>query len=339
MGSESSDGQALSSRRNTQLESRLRTYEDAVNHFKKNDRMKVYDLQAVRALTLSWNCDGTRLACGAEKSVAVATLDSSYRVKDIFHGYGHNDQVDQVAFHRTNPNLVASASCDHTIRIWDIRQTRTHTKLPTKAQNLNVAWSPCGSYLLYGDKEDTISIVDGRSLKTVRVESFKEETNEFAFDPTGKFLFVALGGGKLNIYAMPEMKLLRSIQAHSPQATCMCVSLSPNGERLALGASDALCSLWDVKQLICEKVIGRMDYPLRSCSFSFDSQLLANASEDHFIDIAWSSTGERVCELRLNAETYSCAWHPYAYLLAFASAVSIDSRDRDMSVRLFGFSQ
>uniref|UniRef100_A0A0M3I0W8 WD_REPEATS_REGION domain-containing protein n=2 Tax=Ascaris TaxID=6251 RepID=A0A0M3I0W8_ASCLU len=316
---------------------RVRLYEDAMEHFKRNDRVKVYDMQVPRPLTISWNCDGTRLASGAEKSIAVATFDSSYRTKDIFHGFGHNEQVDQVAFHPSNTHLLASASSDKTIRIWDVRQTRTHTRLPTKAQNLNVAWSPCGAYLVYGDKEDTISMVDGRSLKILKVESLKEETNEFAFHPSGKFLFVALGGGQLGIYKMPEFSLLRIVQAHSAQSTCVCVAVSPDGERIALGASDALCSLWDTRQLICERSMGRLDYPLRSISFSADSRLIATASEDHSIDIAWAETGARVYELRVNAETYTCAWHPVAYLLAYASAPVIDSRDREVTVKLFGF--
>ncbi|KHN80641.1 THO complex subunit 3, partial [Toxocara canis] len=317
-------------------------------------------------------------------SVAVTTLDSSYRTKDIFHGFGHNEQVDQVSFHPNNTNLFASASSDRTIRIWDVRQTRTHTRLPTKvtAQNLNVAWSPCGTYLFYGDKEDTISMVDGRSLKTLKMESLKEETNEFAFHPNGKYLFVALGGGQLSIYKMPEFALLRTVQAHSAQSTCACVAVSPDGERFAVGASDALCSLWDTRQLICERSLGRMpEFTLLRtvqahsaqstcacvavspdgerfavgasdalCSLwdtrqlicerslgSADSRLIATASEDHSIDIAWADTGARVCELRVNAETYTCAWHPNAYLLAYSSAPAIDSRDREVTVRLFGF--
>lgn len=69
------------------------------------------------------------------------------------------------------------------------------------AQNLNVAWSPCGTYLAYGDKEDSLSILDSRNLKTIKVESLKDEVNEFAFDPSGKYLFVAMGSGQVNIFS------------------------------------------------------------------------------------------------------------------------------------------
>uniref|UniRef100_A0A158R443 WD_REPEATS_REGION domain-containing protein n=1 Tax=Syphacia muris TaxID=451379 RepID=A0A158R443_9BILA len=315
----------------------FRTYDEAVQHFSKNDRSKVLEMKVPSPLTLSWNCDGTRLASGAEKSVAVATFDSSHHIKDLFLGFGHSEQVDHVAFHPNNTNILASASSDRTIRLWDIRQTLTHTKMPTKSQNLNVTWSPCGTYFLYGDKDDNISMMDSRSLKTIRVESLREETNEFAFEPSGKYLFVTHGGGRFSVYRMPEMERIRSIQAHSPQSTCVCVSVAPNGEFFAVGASDALCSIWDSKQLICCTTLGRLDYPLRSISFSVNSNLIATASEDQFIDIAWAETGERVYELRVNAETFTCAWHPHEYLLAYASASANDSRDRDVSVKLFGF--
>ncbi|VDM29291.1 unnamed protein product [Toxocara canis] len=83
--SSSNEVTTSSSRRNAMNGmGKLRLYVDAVEHFKKNDRIKVYDMQVPRPLTISWNCDGTRLACGAEKSVAVTTLDSSYRTVRFF---------------------------------------------------------------------------------------------------------------------------------------------------------------------------------------------------------------------------------------------------------------
>jgi WD40 repeat protein len=36
----------------------------------------------------------------------------------------------------------------------------------------------------------------------------------------------------------------------------------------------------------------RLDWPVRTLSFSHDGKMLASASEDHFIDIAEVETGE-----------------------------------------------
>jgi len=93
----------------------------------------------------------------------------------------------------------------------------------------------------------------------------------------------------------------------------------------ATGSADAICSLWDVSELVCIQTFSRLEYvhthtcnvvllkmskfvlivpyithpssssssicswPVRTLSFSHDSQLLASASEDLFIDIVSSS--------------------------------------------------
>ena len=75
---------------------------------------------------------------------------------------------------------------------------------------------------------------------------------------------------------------------------------------------------------------------MRTLSFSHDGALLAAASEDLLIDISAVSTGERVCTVPVLAATYTVAWHPSRYLLAFACDDK-DERDRDAgTVRLCG---
>ena len=59
----------------------------------------------------------------------------------------------------------------------------------------------------------------------------------------------------------------------------------------AVGSADALVSLWDVNELACLHTSARLDWPIRSVSFSYDGKLLASASEDLFIDIGHVKTG------------------------------------------------
>ncbi|VDO67618.1 unnamed protein product [Heligmosomoides polygyrus] len=319
----------------------IRSGADAIAYFDANHRVRGYDMQVQRAHALSWNCDGTRLACGSQdKRVSVGTVDSSFRVKCTFVGQGHDDSVDQVAFHRTNPNLLASASTDKSIIIWDIRQQKTHTRIPGAfsfvAANLYVTWSPCGRYLTYGDKEDRLHVIDGRTLMVFQSYESKTEMNEFVYHPSGKYLFVATGQGRVEIFKMPDLELVRTVAAHSGQSNCVALAISPDGQRVAVGASDALCSIWNIDEMICERNLGRLDYPVRAVSFSHDSQLVATGSEDHSIDIAYANDGSRVHEIRLDGEVFSVAWHPHHLVLAFAS--SGDPRERDgFGVRLFGY--
>ena len=83
---------------------------------------------------------------------------------------------------------------------------------------------------------------------------------------------------------------MHTIEAHL--ANCICLEFDKSGKYFATGAADALASLWDVKTLSCLRTFSRLEWPVRTLSFNHDSQLLASASEDHFIDIAHIETGE-----------------------------------------------
>ncbi|CAF1686275.1 unnamed protein product, partial [Didymodactylos carnosus] len=55
-----------------------------------------------------------------------------------------------------------------------------------------------------------------------------------------------------------------------------------------------------------------LEWAVRSLSFGCNSQLLALASEDTYIEIAHVETGERVLALKCEAQTFAVSWHPKA---------------------------
>ena len=81
-------------------------------------------------------------------------------------------------------------------------------------------------------------------------------------------------------------------QAHP--GNCICIEFDPTGSYFAVGSADALVSLWDVNELACLHTFSRLDWPVRTLSFSHDGKLLASASEDLFVDIGHVKTGENV---------------------------------------------
>ena len=73
---------------------------------------------------------------------------------------------------------------------------------------------------------------------------------------------------------------------------------SPCGKWFAVGGADAIVSIWDAYEYIPVRTISRLEWPVRTLSFSHNGKLLAAASEDHVIDISHVSyfikNGERL---------------------------------------------
>uniref|UniRef100_A0A8B9PVM4 THO complex subunit 3 n=1 Tax=Apteryx owenii TaxID=8824 RepID=A0A8B9PVM4_APTOW len=138
--------------------------------------------------------------------------------------------------------------------------------------------------------------------------------------------------------AYPELKPIQSINAHP--SNCICIKFDPMGKYFATGSADALVSLWDVDELVCVRCFSRLDWPVRTLSFSHDGKMLASASEDHFIDIAEVETGdEKLWEVQCESPTFTVAWHPKRPLLAFAcddKDGKYDSSREAGTVKLFG---
>lgn len=52
----------------------------------------------------------------------------------------------------------------------------------------------------------------------------------------------------------------------------------------------------------------RLEWPVRTLSFSHDGKLLASGSEDQTIDIAYVETGEQVAHISVAYPTFTLAW-------------------------------
>ena len=148
--------------------------------------------------------------------------------------------------------------------------------------------------IAYGDRMDNVSLLDTRmGNKVLDTFAFKDEINELVFHPNDDHLFVTTGSGHVEIMTTPGLKRVRTVQAHPPLSSCISIAFSPNEKYMAVGSSDACCSIWDMRDLICVNTLARLDYPVRTVSWSFCSSLIATGSEDRCIDVTWAITGEK----------------------------------------------
>ena len=68
---------------------------------------------------------------------------------------GHSDAVDQLIWHPTDPDLLATASGDRTVRIWDYRSAKSVATVNTKGMSHIVIVL---SFELFGPTADNINV-------------------------------------------------------------------------------------------------------------------------------------------------------------------------------------
>lgn len=88
---------------------------------------------------------------------------------------GHGASVDQLCWHRSHPDLLATASGDKTARVWDARVQKCVTSVDTPGENINITWAPDGSAMAVGNKEDLVTFIDARTFRKIAEEQFQFE--------------------------------------------------------------------------------------------------------------------------------------------------------------------
>ncbi|CEO96677.1 hypothetical protein PBRA_005281 [Plasmodiophora brassicae] len=277
--------------------------------------------------SVAWNCTGAQLASGSvDHSARIWTLDTTGFQSKAIELKGHEATVNQLCWSPISEHLLATASTDKTVRIWDIKAGKIIKRVETKGANINISWSPDGNYIAVGDKNDTVSIIDFGLKQIIGEFPSDNEVNELAWSRDSSALLFSTGKGKgvVEIHTVvasgdpPAVKLdlVHAFEAHTGQ--CYCVSFSPCYRYLATGGADAVVCLWDTEDLVCLRAHHNLELPVRTLSFSHDSMYLASGSEDHRIDICRVDTGEHAYTIPCSAAMNSIAWNPRYHILAFA---------------------
>ena len=161
---------------------------------------------------------------------------------------GHTQQVESVAF-SPDGRLLASASHDKTVKLWDVRTGELQRTLTGHEFIVGaVVFSPDGQRLVSGGWDDTVRFWDvntGKLKKTVRTAN---AVFALAMSPDGRLL--ASGGrsnehpeNNLELWEMPTGKPRGLFKGHTDAVFSL--AFSPDGSILASGSGDYTVKLWD----------------------------------------------------------------------------------------------
>lgn len=209
---------------------------------------------------------------------------------------GHTDAIFSLAFRRDG-QWLASASADHTIRLWDVAHGELiQTLYGHTATVYGVAFSPDGHFLASTSRDHTVrlwQVATGECLQVLK--EHHAQVVACRFSPDGQWLITASVDRMMQVWRVGTSEDRTVICAHfhhvlsNDAAELSALALSPGGDVIATNGPDATIRLWSRADGTILKTLHGHTENVQSLAFHPNGKTLVSGGWDQsvrFWDVA-----------------------------------------------------
>jgi photosystem II stability/assembly factor-like uncharacterized protein len=159
---------------------------------------------------------------------------------------GHTNWVWDVEY-SPDGKILASASADHTVRLWDVEGLSPLSTLSGHAGTVwRLTFSPDGRTLASASWDSTVKLWDVASGRELRTLTHPAPVYSVAYSPDGSLLATGDDQGAIRLWDPASGRLLQTLVQHTDVVRGL--EFSPDGSLLGSASADGTIRLWGVPQ-------------------------------------------------------------------------------------------
>ncbi len=254
-----------------------------------------------------------------DKQIESILRQAVYGVDEYNRLSGHEGVVFAVDI-SLNGQLIATASSDLDVKLWQADGTLLHTLEGHQAAVWDVAFSPDSQLIASASRDNTVKIwnLNGQLLHTL--DGHEDEVLGVAFSPDGQLIASASRDNTIKLW-QTDSKLIDTLKGHNNSVWK--AVFSPNGQKIVSGSEDKTIKLWKINDLgkfQLEKTLKSHTNEIRDVAFSPNSQMVASVDHDGIGKLWQVDNGRLLHNLEgHSAPAVAVAFHPHKQKIITAS--------------------
>ncbi len=231
----------------------------------------------------------------------------------------HTAGVNAVAFSPTE-DLLASASSDKTIRLWDLNTGKAvATLVGHEGEVISLAFEADGRYLVSGSRDTTMRVWDVGARNTEAVILLTGPTNlvqSVGISPDGKYVVAGSGDQTVRVWNLdfPREMHLSTLSGHI--ARVRNIAYNPDGQFLASGDDAGIVHVWDMTQGTIANTLINGNQTIWDVGYSPDGRYLVTCSKDYYVRVWDTAKATQIKALREHTgEVNTVAFSPDGHFM------------------------